>query len=37
MSETTLAAIEEGTHRPEPVLTALLAKALDVTVEDLVG
>jgi hypothetical protein len=37
VGETALAAIEEGTWRPEAGLTVLLARALDVTVEELVG
>jgi hypothetical protein len=32
-----LAAIEDGTKRPDAGLTMLLARALDVTVEDLTG
>jgi predicted transcriptional regulator len=37
VGETALAAIEEGTLRPDAGLTVLLARALDVTVEDLTG
>ena len=36
-SESRLAAIEDGTWRPDSGLTVLLARALDVTVEELVG
>jgi len=36
-SETVLAAIEDGTFRPDSGLAVLLARALDVTVEELVG